>query len=76
MSSTDQATSGIAMRAFLLQGAYDGKVSRWTEEVVKAKIEGRFSEEERETDKWCLRNVKTEWQQPQCVCSGLRRRDR
>jgi hypothetical protein len=58
MTSIDQGSSPTAMRAFLLQGAYDGKVSRWTEEVVKAKIEGRFSEEERETDKWCLRNVK------------------
>jgi hypothetical protein len=58
LSSIDRATSGTTMRAFLLQGAYDGKVSRWTEEVIKAKIEGRFSEEERETDKWCLRNVK------------------
>jgi hypothetical protein len=58
MTSIDQGSSPTAVRAFLLQGAYDGKVSRWTEEVVKAKIEGRFSEEERETDKWCLRNVK------------------
>jgi hypothetical protein len=46
------------MRAFFLQGAYDGKVSKWTEEVTKAKIEGRFSEEEREGEKWCLRHVK------------------
>ena len=41
----------------LLEGAYDGKASKWTEEVIKAKLEGRFSEAERETDKWCLRNV-------------------
>lgn len=58
LSATDRTSSATTMRAFILQGAYDGKVSRWTEEVVKAKIEGRFSEEERETEKWCLRNVK------------------
>jgi hypothetical protein len=56
--SIDRASSATNMRAFLLQGAYDGKVSKWTEEVTKAKIEGRFSEEERETEKWCLRNVR------------------
>lgn len=44
-------------RAFVLEGAYSGKASKWTEEVTKAKIEGRFSEMERETEKWCLRNV-------------------
>lgn len=57
-SKIDRAPSTMTMRAFLLQGAYDGKISKWTEEVTKAKIEGRFTEEERESEKWCLRNVK------------------
>jgi RhoGEF domain len=47
----------VTRHAFFLEGAYDGKASRWTEEVTKAKVEGRFSEAERETEKWCLRNV-------------------
>lgn len=53
----DKSSSAATLRAFLLHGAYDGKASKWTEEVTKARIEGRFSEGERETDKWCLRNV-------------------
>jgi hypothetical protein len=55
--SKDRTFSSPTLRAFLFQGPYDGKVSKWTEEVTKAKIEGRFSESEREGDKWCLRNV-------------------
>lgn len=50
-------TSPASIHAFLLQGPYDGKASKWTEEVTKARVEGRFSEAERESGKWCLRNV-------------------
>jgi hypothetical protein len=46
------------VRAFVLQGGYEGKAIKLTEEITKARIEGRFSEEERETDKWCLRSIK------------------
>ncbi|CZS96328.1 related to Rho guanyl nucleotide exchange factor [Rhynchosporium agropyri] len=46
------------VRAFLLQGAYDGKALKFTEEITKARVEGRFSEKERETDKWSLRSIK------------------
>jgi hypothetical protein len=53
----DRTSSATSMRGFLLQGAYDGKASKWTEEVTKARIEGRFSEGERENEKWCLRNA-------------------
>ncbi|KAE8350614.1 hypothetical protein BDV28DRAFT_35576 [Aspergillus coremiiformis] len=35
---------------------YEGRASRVIEEIVKAKIEGRFSESERENGKWSLRN--------------------
>ncbi|KAI9741463.1 MAG: hypothetical protein M1818_004269 [Claussenomyces sp. TS43310] len=49
--------SRASVHAFLLQGPYEGRGSRWTEEVTKARVEGRFSESERESEKWCLRNV-------------------
>lgn len=35
---------------------YEGRASRVIEEIVKAKIEGRFSESERESGKWSLRS--------------------
>ncbi|OJJ98787.1 hypothetical protein ASPACDRAFT_44416 [Aspergillus aculeatus ATCC 16872] len=35
---------------------YEGRASRIIEEIVKAKIEGRFSESERENGKWTLRS--------------------
>lgn len=46
-----------AVRAFILGGSYEDKVTKWTEEVTKARIEGRFSEKERESEKWSLRNI-------------------
>jgi hypothetical protein len=48
------------VRPFLLQGAYEGKALKLTEEVSKARVEGRFSEAERETDMWSFRSVKLE----------------
>lgn len=45
------------MKAFLLQGSYEGKATKWTEDVCKARIEGRFCESERESEAWALRNV-------------------
>ncbi|KAI7107370.1 hypothetical protein KC340_g1098 [Hortaea werneckii] len=35
-----------------LEAAYDGKASRLTEEITKARVEARFSEGEREGSKW------------------------
>ncbi|ESZ89533.1 hypothetical protein SBOR_10081 [Sclerotinia borealis F-4128] len=46
------------VRNFVLQGAYEAKASRLGEELIKARLEGRFSEAERETDKWSLRSIK------------------
>jgi hypothetical protein len=46
------------VRSFVLQGSYEGKAMKLTEEVSKARVEGRFSETERETDKWSFRSVK------------------
>lgn len=41
---------------YLLEGSYEGKVGRLIEEITKAKVEGRFSEIERETPKWDVRS--------------------
>ena len=49
--------SGTGTQAFWLTGAFEGKTSKWTEEVAKARVEGRFTETERESDKWGLRTV-------------------
>ncbi|TKA75973.1 hypothetical protein B0A55_00689 [Friedmanniomyces simplex] len=38
-----------------LEGAYEGKAVRLVEEIVKAKIESRYSEAERESSKWEVR---------------------
>lgn len=42
------------MRSFQLLSADQGKASRFLEETIKARIEGRFSEKERESGKWTL----------------------
>jgi hypothetical protein len=44
-------------RVFFLTGPYEGKAARWAEEVVKARVEGRFSETEREGHKWEVRSA-------------------
>ncbi|KAG6210846.1 hypothetical protein E4U35_004302 [Claviceps purpurea] len=46
------------MRCFHLQEAFEGRANRWCEDVVKARIEARFSERERETPCWTLRSVR------------------
>jgi len=58
VTGRERTAPAPTLRSFLLQGAYDGKAFKLTEECTKARIEGRFSETERETDKWCLRSVK------------------
>lgn len=49
----DNATDLLALE---LSGTYEGRASRLIEEFAKAKIEGRFSETERENGKWTLRS--------------------
>lgn len=44
-------------RVYLLEGAYAGKASKFQEEWTKAQVEGRFSEEERESGKWEVRSA-------------------
>ena len=42
---------------FLALGPYDGKASRFSEEVIKARIENRFPEAIRDSGKWTLRSI-------------------
>ena len=44
-------------KVFLMLGSYDGKAARFSEEVVKARIESRFPEAARESGKWALRSI-------------------
>ncbi|KAL2138460.1 hypothetical protein VTI28DRAFT_6765 [Corynascus sepedonium] len=58
-ASTDSITSrATTSRCFLLQDHYEGRASKWSEDVIRARIEGRFSEKEREESTWTLRTVK------------------
>ncbi|KAF3064073.1 putative rho guanyl nucleotide exchange factor protein [Daldinia childiae] len=52
---TNTATTS---RCFVLQELYEGKAAKWSEEVVKARVEGRFSEKEREDPCWTLRSIR------------------
>lgn len=54
-AGTPQSTR-VTPHALELTGMYEGRASRLIEEIVKAKIEGRFSERERESEKWTLRS--------------------
>ncbi|EHK17915.1 uncharacterized protein TRIVIDRAFT_44508 [Trichoderma virens Gv29-8] len=48
----------ITSRCFLLQESFEGKAAKWSEDVVKARIEARFPETEREDPRWTLRSVR------------------
>lgn len=52
-ASQSTPTTPCALQLF---GSYEGRASRLIEEIVKAKIEGRFTEREREGNKWTLRS--------------------
>ncbi|KAK4237359.1 hypothetical protein C8A03DRAFT_34688 [Achaetomium macrosporum] len=52
------ASKAITSRCFLLQDHYEGRAIKWSEDIVRARIEGRFSEKEREDPTWTLRTVK------------------
>lgn len=45
-------------RCFLLQESLEGKSTKFTDDIVKARIEARFSETERENPCWTLRAVR------------------
>ncbi|KAL8732487.1 MAG: hypothetical protein Q9166_002701 [cf. Caloplaca sp. 2 TL-2023] len=50
---------GVQLKVLSFLGPYDGKAHRFSEDIVKARIEGRFSEPIRESDKWSLRSIGT-----------------
>ncbi|KAI1502391.1 hypothetical protein F5X99DRAFT_160164 [Biscogniauxia marginata] len=52
---TNTATTA---RCFMLQETYEGRAAKWSEEIVKARVEGRFAEQEREDPCWSLRSVR------------------
>ncbi|KAL8667137.1 MAG: hypothetical protein Q9168_007338, partial [Polycauliona sp. 1 TL-2023] len=48
-------SSDVQVKVLSLLGPYDGRAHRFSEDVTKARVEGRFSEPVRESDKWALR---------------------
>lgn len=50
--------TAITSRCFILQETYEGKSAKWSEDIVKARIESRFSEKEREDPSWTLRSIR------------------
>lgn len=53
---TRQASSADT-KVFYLLSVYERKAARFCEEVIRARVEGRFSEAVRESDKWALRTL-------------------
>lgn len=51
-------SKAVTSRCFLLREAFESKATKWTEEIVKARVEGRFPEYERENATWTLRSVR------------------
>ncbi|KAI1104065.1 hypothetical protein F4804DRAFT_205712 [Jackrogersella minutella] len=51
-------STATTSRCFVLQELYEGKAAKWSEDVVKARVEGRFAEKEREDPSWTLRSVR------------------
>ncbi|KAL8947601.1 MAG: hypothetical protein Q9222_006141, partial [Ikaeria aurantiellina] len=49
----------VDVKVFLLLGSYEGKTQRLSGEIAKARVEGRFPETMRESDKWALRTIET-----------------
>ena len=58
-SQSTPDTSHANIRSFSLLGSYEGKSRRFCEEVTKARMENRFPETVRESDKWALRTLTT-----------------
>ena len=59
-SSDGDINYAIVTRTYYLLGSYEGKSSRWNEEVARARIEYRFPEKFREADNWGLRMINLE----------------
>jgi hypothetical protein len=50
-------TGESIIQVFYLCGSYEGKAPRVVEDLVRARVEGRFSETERESYKWEVRSA-------------------
>ncbi|OMP85820.1 Rho guanine nucleotide exchange factor gef2 [Diplodia seriata] len=53
--TTLHSLNASSLCMFYLTGSYEMKAARWLEETVKARVECRFSETERESHKWDVR---------------------
>ena len=56
--SSASVAVGRSTKVYSLLGPYDGKAGRFDEEVVKARIESRFSETVRDGGQWALRSLR------------------
>ena len=54
--------SQASTKVFSLLGAYDRKSTRFFEEVTRARMEVRYPEAVRESDKWALRTISTSFE--------------
>ena len=52
-----EANNSACVKVFSLQSTYEGKASRLSEEIAKSRIEGRYPETMRESDKWVLHTI-------------------
>jgi hypothetical protein len=57
VSAGSSQSPRLTPHALELTGMYEARASKLIEETIKAKIEGRFSERERESEKWSLRGL-------------------
>lgn len=51
-------SKSVTSRCFILFEHMEGKAAKWGEDIVKARVEARFSESEREDPCWTLRHIK------------------
>lgn len=54
----ERISKAVTSRCLVLQETFEGKAAKLSEEIVKARVEGRFSEKERESPTWTLRSVR------------------
>lgn len=57
-SGEHRISRSVTSRCFLLQENYESRASKWGEDIVKARVEARFSEKEREDPSWTLRSAR------------------
>ncbi|KAI4219415.1 MAG: hypothetical protein L6R36_008342, partial [Xanthoria steineri] len=51
------ASNDVQVKVLSMLGPYEGRAHRFSEDIIKARIEGRFSEPIRDSDKWALRTM-------------------